>query len=245
MEPSPSVPQTFQRFFSIIQERVGDTEKLNGHKAALTSVDYETELSILKPHFQPFVWGIGTTLALFASFRISKFTGALKMSKTGGGYEFKNLKKGSSLKQREPEQQLSDAFSIPADIFLSLIVGASAAVFLTDITRIEQDLAAIPLVKGRSLVAEELCTDFIKEYNNLPMDLWKSKDAMESSSIKAIQLFIDNCQKRDRLVSYREQHHQHSHGNENGNAMGIARKDATNIPSPGVQFHLDAYSQEQ
>jgi hypothetical protein len=83
--------------------------------------------------------------------------GNLSKAKTGA-YLFENLQK------KKPKQQASDALSIPIDILLSsLLVGASTALFLTDEVKMQKnDLANIPLVKGRSLVSEELCSDFIR-----------------------------------------------------------------------------------
>jgi len=99
----------------------------------------------------------------------------------------------------------------------------------------QNDLADIPLVKGRSLVSDELCTDFIKEYNNMPPQIWTSKNAAESTSMQAIKTFIENCNKRERLVSDRQKN-------------GMDFKEAAKIPSPGVPHHIPGinrdYSQE-
>ena len=174
----------------------------------------------LKPHFKPFIWGIGTTVALFATFRISKNTGSLR--KGSKGYQFDNLQKSKTRKEK-----LSDATSIPTDILLSMIVGVSSALFLTDEEKIKDDLSQMPLVQGRSLVSEELCTDFIKEYRKISPQMWTSKEANGSSSMQAIKSFVNNCQKRETLVDYR-----------NKELKLLNREDAEIIPSPGVLEHL-------
>lgn len=186
----------------------------------------------LKPHYKTLIWGICTAGTLFASFRISKFAGSLSRTKSGA-YQFEKLNNLQG--QSKPQQKLSDALSIPIDIFLSLLVGASASLFLTDEVKMQNDLADIPLVKGRSLVSDELCTDFIKEYNNMPPQIWTSKNAAESTSMQAIKTFIENCNKRERLVSDRQKN-------------GMDFKEAAKIPSPGVPHHIPGinrdYSQE-
>jgi hypothetical protein len=123
-------------------------------------------------------------------------------------------------KNKTRKDKLSDATSIPADIFLSMIVGVSSALFLSDEEKIKDDLAQMPLIQGRSLVSEELCTDFIKEYEKVLPQLWTSNEAKENTSMQAIRCFVTNCQKRQILVDYR---------NEHLNLLDC--KDAENIPS--------------
>lgn len=170
-------------------------------------------------------------MALFATFRVSKSTGSLRKTPKGS-YQFDKLQQSKSQKEK-----LSEASSIPVDIFLSLIVGASAALFLTDDVKMKDDLARMPLVQGRSLISEELCFDFIKEHDKIPAQVWTSKEAIESSSMQAIRTFVHNCQKRESLVDYRQKE-----------LHVFDRKDAEKIPSPGVLEHLSRFidvSEEQ
>lgn len=151
----------------------------------------------LSPHYRPFVLGVGTAITLFATFRISKYTGSLRKSATGG-YTFENLNR-----KRTKNDALSDLTSLPLDIFLSLTMGTSAALFLTDEKKLKEDLAQIPLVSGRSLVAQEFCRDFVKEYKNVPSDVWNSRQAMENHSMQQIKNFVKNCEKRQSLIDIR------------------------------------------
>ena len=101
----------------------------------------------------------------------------------------------------------------------------------------KDDLARMPLVQGRSLISEELCFDFIKEHDKIQPQVWTSKEAIESSSMQAIREFVHNCQKRESLVDYRQKE-----------LHVVDRKDAENIPSPGVLEHLSPFvdaSEEQ
>ena len=184
----------------------------------------------LKPHYKPLIWGVGTAVALFATFRVSKSTGSLRKTPKGS-YLFDKLQQSKS-----QTEKLSEASSIPVDIFLSLIVGVSAALFLTDDVKMKDDLARMPLVQGRSLISEELCFDFIKEHDKIQPQVWTSKEAIESSSMQAIRTFVHNCQKRESLIHSRQKE------------LHSDRKDAGNIPSPGVLEHISPFvdaSEEQ
>lgn len=164
-------------------------------------------------------------MTMFASFRISKYTGKLGRTRTGG-YNFEKLSKIEG--RKKSDQNLSSALSLPIDLFLSLLVGASASLFLTDEVKMQNDLASVPLVAGRSLISDELCKDFVKEIDKFHGGSFSSKDIDQSNTLKTIQLFIDNCQKRDSLVSYREE-------------QGMMSEQATKIPEPGVLDHLSEF----
>ena len=96
----------------------------------------------------------------------------------------------------------------------------------------QNDLANIPLVKGRSLVSEELCSDFIREYYRLPKQLWSSENDAEIRSLNAIGDFVENCQKRNRLVLHRQND-------------GLELEEARKIPDPGVLQNLSDVTSEE
>lgn len=195
-EGGPSAPSIMQKFFNIAQEKLIEVTKEKRHKVySRNAAEYKEELQLIKPHFKPFIWGIGTAITLFASFRLSKFTGALRLQQKGG-YAFDNLKRNES-----KTEQLSDLASLPADLFLSFLAGFSTCLFLIDGTKLQQDLSQAPLVKGRSLLADELCADFTKEFKEIPKEFWKKRAVNESSNkgdnIDNIKAFVHNCQKRN------------------------------------------------
>eukprot|EP01083_Nonionella_stella_P073529 198928_1 len=195
-EGGPSAPSIIQKFFNIAQEKLVEVTKEKRHKVySKNAAEYKEELQLIKPHFKPFIWGIGTAITLFASFRLSKFTGALRLQQKGG-YVFDNLKRNQS-----KTEQLSGLSSLPIDLFLSFLAGFSASLFLIDERKLQQDLSQAPLVKGRSLLADELCADFTKEFKEIPKEFWKKRALNESSnkgdSIDNIKAFVHNCQKRN------------------------------------------------
>ncbi len=205
MPPPQSVAEIIQRFLDVTQNKLIEVTNEKRHKVysnSETVEDFREELHLLKPHTKPILWGIGTALTLFASFRFSKFTGALRVKRRYGygvGYEFENLKKGSSVGKNSNDatkQQMSNLASIPADLFLSTVVGLSATMFLTEVDKLQKDLASLPLIKGRSLIAEELCEDFIKEYKEIPEEVLNTDEALQSDSLRNIKMFVDNCQTR-------------------------------------------------
>ena len=127
----------------------------------------------LKPHYKkPFIWGrvCTTTVALLASFRISKFTGAFLSKAKTGEYQFENLQK----KKPTSKQEASDARSSIQIVILlssSLLAGASTALFLTDEVKMQNnDLANIPLVKGRSLRTSQFFSE--QTMGSTELQLW-------------------------------------------------------------------------
>ncbi len=205
MQPQ-SLAQIIQRFIDVTQNKLIEVTNEKRHKVYSdreTIEDYKDELNILKSHTKPIMWGLGTAITLFASFRLSKFTGALRVKRRYGygvGYEFENLKKGSESARKSSndttKQQMSNLASIPADLFLSTVVGLSATMFLTEVDKLQRDLASLPLIKGRSLIADELCEDFIKEYKAIPDEVLNTDEARRSDSLRNIKTFVDNCQAR-------------------------------------------------
>ena len=171
-------------------------------------------------------------MTLFASFRVSKFTGSLRKT-TSGAYQFEKLHGKKVEGGNKPKQTLSNALSIPIDILLSLLVGSSAALFLTDEVKMRNDLANIPLVEGRSLVSDELCPDFIKEYHSKPRNTLENSSKSDQMALRAIKTFVHNCEERDRLVTYRQK------------LLSMDRSDASNIPTPGVLHHLGSIDKDK
>jgi hypothetical protein len=108
-------------------------------------------------------------------------------------------------------------------------MGVSAALFLTDEQKLKEDLVRVPLVSGRSLVAQEFCKDFIKEYQSIPSDIWNSRQAMENDAMQQIKKFVDNCEKRQRLMDIRLKQ------------QALDPIDAEYIPSSGVLDQLELY----
>ena len=98
----------------------------------------------------------------------------------------------------------------------------------TDKKKLLNEAAEIPLVEGRSLISDELCTNFMKHYATIPQDTWR-KHRGTSDALTAIESFVINCQRRQIF----EQSLRHERGLQPGGSARIS------IPSPGVPTDLD------
>lgn len=212
MSVSTGVTETVKRFYDVAYKELSKAIQEDRHKKAYyynhqedskEHLDYSDELNILKSNFKPLIWGVGTAFVVFSTFRISKYTGKLvkthpndSSSPSSSSFFFRYRFENSSRYSRSTKEQLSDLASVPLDLLLSFFIGTSTAIFLTDEEKVMQDIGTIPLVKGKSLISETLCTPFLKEYQKVDPALWKSKEGRNSSSLQTIQTFCRNCQKR-------------------------------------------------
>ncbi|KAL3827054.1 hypothetical protein ACHAXA_007561 [Cyclostephanos tholiformis] len=103
-------------------------------------------------------------------------------------------------------------FRLSLDAFTSLCVGAYASLYFIDKDKLMRKFAEIPLVEGRSLLSEELCGDFAREFKKFDRRIWDenhpyltSGGMPDNASNKddknefrnAIQGFVANCRRRD------------------------------------------------
>jgi len=120
---------------------------------------------------------------------------------------------------------------------LDLAVSTSAAAYgsavFTDKAKLMNEMAEIPLVSGRSLIADELCDDFIDVYKGIPKKTWKKYEG-KSEGLDAISGFVMNCMRRK--VVEREIMEQNMSFGTTDEEIGGNNEDAKHveIPNPGV-----------
>ncbi|KAL7465514.1 hypothetical protein ACHAXS_005829 [Conticribra weissflogii] len=116
--------------------------------------------------------------------------------------------------------------TLPVDLAVSILVGISTTLFLSDAPALMKDFSHAPLVSGRSLLSEELCGPFIEEmrrvnrrdytYHRVVDDdgggkmkkkevisyreLWNEENLGEFESLRAVRDFVENCQKRESVA---------------------------------------------
>ncbi len=214
-------------YWQILNNKLYSVVREGRHKQAwdgpAAESQYEEELSLIRPHFKPIVWGFGSSVAVFISFRFNR-SGAFMKS---GGL----LQRMSAVKNTLENQKMTmkeSLFSLPGDLFLSTMIGLSTAIFLSDFSRIKQDVERIPLVKGRSLVADELCTDFVLQYNRMFFNSEKKLVEQNKKIDQSLITFILNCKKRKEVEEYLQV-------TEYVNGQDKIHPD---IPSPGVEGNL-------
>ena len=160
-----------------------------------------------------------------------------------GGYQF-DINKTTTNHQppqmiQPPESKKRPGFlfrvvKFSLDVFVSMSLGAWGSVLFTDSKKLMNDLSDIPLVEGRSLVSEELCTDFIDVYKAIPKKTWDIYDN-KSVPLDAISNFVKNCLRRQ-MVEKEILDEKRAFG-----SFGIVGSEDkhVDIPSPGVPRDLD------
>jgi len=131
------------------------------------------------------------------------------------------------------------------DVAVSAFFAAYMSAVWTDKKKMLNDAAEIPLVEGRSLIADELCDDFIRQYGLTSQEVWRqhtgrdggstntgSTDDEPSDVLSAIETFVANCQRRNI--------HERTLRQEEGLRVGGTRDgEHIAIPSPGVPRDID------
>ena len=216
MAPKKASPAAaINAFFDIVQDHVASCTSTGRQADAWRGPDaeqYSSELALLQPHYTPILWGVGCSIVSFAAFR---FSGAVRISRSSStsGYTFKRVSSpletrggGGGANEAEAKSRLLGRLvSIPVDLSLSFLIGCSATIFLTDTDKLQKDISEIPLVKGRSLVADELCGDFVREYKQWDPSMWNNPKIIEEAhpSLGAIRNFVKNCELRGEVEASR------------------------------------------
>lgn len=252
---SPSVVSG--AFIALIQDKVSAASSDGRYQEAWRgngAANYGAELACLRQNSTPAIWGVGCAIFSFVGLRaggsyrlarrVRKPTGPFdwgwRLQKRGGAAarEAGAAGSGSLLSPLPPLALSSDAeaksrvlgklLSIPVDIFLSVMIGCSATVFLTDPDRLRDDLSALPLVRGRSLVSDDLCGDFVREFRKHPEELWRHGKMRETEpNIVAIHEFVLNCGRRRAWEKKRREE------------RGMAPSDPVIVPEPGVPNDIE------
>ena len=97
------------------------------------------------------------------------------------------------------------------------------------------ELAKLPLIEGRSRVAEEFCPEFLHELQAVQKEVLETNNTVEaevlqnpqSLTLKGLLQFCHNCQLR---AAYEQQLRQQ---------LGLSNSDPVSIPSPGVPETTD------
>jgi len=102
----------------------------------------------------------------------------------------------------------------------SLVIAAYTSSYFTDEEFMLQQVARAPLLEGRSVISDEFCSDFSKEYYRCQsQDYWKH---VKSPYLQSLRVFVENCEKRKSYEkSIREE-------------QGLLPDTPVSIPAPGV-----------
>lgn len=196
------------------------------------SQDYQVDKALIMDCAPPFLWFTGTTCVLFLTFRIagnrhfqqfrSRILGTKRKPRKPATNNNTNVKEWKSYSERLREEQLekhSDTLALPTDMALSFMLGLSMGAIHVDTSLMKKNLEVAPLVPGRSLLSEHLCTDMTELYHHVDPTLWETN---QDEALDALQTFVANCRKRDKRAQ------------EIRHALDLPDGVAVSIPQPGV-----------
>jgi len=210
----------FQNFDELVSTLSSGSDEFKGERRFLSDLN------------SPAVkWGIISTVVTFAALRGAP---ALMRSRMASRAHSTGIPPSSSIPR--PAGPIRYTLGLGFDSLLSLVTGFNVTAFLTDFKKVRQELVKVPLVEGRSLLSEALCTDFIKEYNKTQSEGFDwSQSHSNMPQIQDISAFVENCKKRQ---AYEDQLR---------NEQGLAPNQPVCIPSPGVSpdqsYKEEGYSQ--
>lgn len=113
---------------------------------------------------------------------------------SGGGYTFDN---DPSDNMRKPGI-IFRTVKFCMDIGVSLTVSMYGSAMFVDRKQLLRDLSEVPLVEGRSLISDALCSDFVDVYKGIPKNTWKKYEG-KSEPLDAISNFVMNCIRRKKV----------------------------------------------
>ena len=179
------------------------------HKGVLSSVakeeakDFEQEKiflsTALKSERSAILAGFAVGLATFATVR---FIPRIIIRRFGGEEKIQALKQADEDATKSIHGVIRQMIGILVEGSFAIWAGSRAYSSISDLSHDTYELIAeLPLVAGRSVVADNLCKEWIDiSHRQIPSTFWENVDAgtlRSPETWRAIQRFCDNCVKRD------------------------------------------------
>lgn len=194
--------------------------------------EFAAEKRILNEMNSMGLWkGVASGLATFAFLRLGpRMISGMALRRSGGGTggggpvsPFRNQQSsgykfdqpataGAQQSNVKPPGPVFRLIRLGVDTFVSLSVGAYASLLFVDKDKMMDQFQNMPLVEGRSLLSEELCADFTREFQRFDRQTWdanhpslsggsgrvlvNSNDG-ESNFRDTIEGFVANCRRRE------------------------------------------------
>ena len=248
--------QLYERFSKIVREKVlsalDNEVKVDKIDALYSNPEFNDEKKILtKMNDIGLMNGAVAGIACFAFLRWSP--GAIaryltrKRAASSAGMQSKgdvnnpfNRQSGYRFDQPPGEQApLSSpnfvirGIRLGLDLFVSLSIGAWSSILFFDREKMLKEAADIPLIQGRSLISEELCGDFLQEFQKFNRDTWdpnhpalsggEGNEVNTSTGFTSmVEGFVANCKRRS------------IYEDELRGEQGLREDEPVLIPSPGV-----------
>jgi len=145
---------------------------------------------------------------------------------------------------KKPAGLFMRTIRLAVDALLSVYVAAGVTAWKTDYSQMINTIANIPLVEGKSLLSEELCYDFIQEYDK-HRDLFDPAAPADTQSssldmiMKSVQSFTVNCKKRKMYEKVIQEQRGGVGGDGDHDFLLTGSSSSISIPSPGVPPDLN------
>eukprot|EP00571_Detonula_confervacea_P017461 CAMPEP_0172303498 /NCGR_PEP_ID=MMETSP1058-20130122/5027_1 /TAXON_ID=83371 /ORGANISM="Detonula confervacea, Strain CCMP 353" /LENGTH=302 /DNA_ID=CAMNT_0013014335 /DNA_START=20 /DNA_END=928 /DNA_ORIENTATION=- len=246
--------EIFNRFTRIVKEKFtsladdGNGAKMNQINDRYKQPEFDAEKLILNEMNNMGLYkGVMCGLSCFVFLRFSPNTiSRILRRRAGAGTEtqgpvnpFKSQASGYKFDTPAAQQNpvrpglLFRTVRLALDTFVSLSVGSYASLYFLDRDKMMKQFSEIPLIEGRSLLSEELCGDFTKEFQKFDSQIWNKNhpslsggghttDDGQSDFRNTIQGFVANCRRRAICEE------------ELRTERGLRGSDVVAIPSPGV-----------
>jgi hypothetical protein len=198
--------------------------------------DYAVEKMLLSKSYRPFMWGMATTCVCFVTFRVTgsamfrnirqKLAPRRPQKKVHVEAPPEPNKQWKSYSERMMEERtaaLNDVASLPTDAILSIMLGISITGITLSPSERKQEFQIAPLLPGRSLVSQHLCTSMVQLYDGASPKIWDyNSDDKPDETLETLRNFAIHCKKRDQVEDTirREQ--------------GIIDGQSVSIPPPNV-----------
>uniref|UniRef100_A0A7S4K4I7 Uncharacterized protein n=1 Tax=Odontella aurita TaxID=265563 RepID=A0A7S4K4I7_9STRA len=233
----------FETFASVVQRKFADASNLERLDSLYKSPAYSREKATLTAiNNNGMAWGLGIGLGTFVALRKAppaivrymRSSRRSQMERANSAYNFNASATQSPFERSAPDQHrrpgiIFRTFKLGLDMFASMSVAMYFSVFFADRKKLLRDISEVPLVEGRSLISDELCSDFIQTYQEISKETWSTYRG-KSDVIDGIENFVLNCKKRELFEAQVRA--------ERGLKPG-GTAEHLSIPPPGVPRDLD------
>jgi hypothetical protein len=203
--------QIKSKFWSLLQD--GLSSVMSDAQQAWSGPDgpdYAMEKILLAKSYRPFMWGMATTCLCFITFRVTgsamfrrlrqKMSAPPKKPKPPDP-KTKQWKSYSERLMEERTAALDDVASLPTDAILSIMLGISITGITLNPSQRKQEFQVAPLLPGRSLFSQHLCTPMTQLYDGASPTIWDISDDANKpdETLETLRNFALHCKRRDQV----------------------------------------------
>jgi hypothetical protein len=175
----------------------------NKNSDLTTLKDYEEETALLRTAIisERNAWILGITMGIGAFISI-RFLPRYYIYRFGGKEKYNKLKEAEALSRQDRSSWLArSAIGALIEGSLSFWIGVRAYQMASQTTEGTYEIIAqVPMVKGRSIVADKLCAEWVQiTKRDIPPAFWENLDEgnlQDTRTWTAIRAFSQNCIKR-------------------------------------------------